>query len=220
MCRGKEHGGRRGCGEAGWWLHVWLQERSFVRDGRSPRLRSGRAGQTCFVACLIGGRAGVGVDRSLIRRRGEFGETGGSGEHALPLLELKVELVFLFDVVVRVEHELGNVGESGGIAMGDALLGESLEELAKNKVDVSGGEEVAGERGGEFRAEASGFEELHFVTGVEEAEGRVVAMTKHAAATAVGSLEGAAVGGSRSGIARRRLGRVLFGHFHKNLPKK
>lgn len=195
--------------ETGRWLHVWSQERSFAPDGRS--------GQTCFVACLagVGGSAGGGVDsrlingtigsaRGMIGGRGELGQGASFIKHAIPMLELVVELEFLFDVVEGVEHELADVGEGSGIALPDALLGEGLEELAEHKVDVGGGEEVAIERGGEFRAEASGLEELHFVASVEEAKPAVVAMTKHTAAAAVGSLEGASVGGFGSGIGRWR----------------
>jgi len=53
-------------------------------------------------------------------------------------------------------------------------------------VDVGGGEEVAGERGGEFCADALGLESLTLFSGVEWAEAGMIAMAKHAALASVG----------------------------------
>jgi hypothetical protein len=59
-------------------------------------------------------------------------------------------------------------------------LRASLEQLAEDEVDVGGGHEAAGERGGELRAEAIGFEKLALGTSVENAERRVVRLAQHA----------------------------------------
>jgi hypothetical protein len=79
------------------------------------------------------------------------------------------------------EHDLAQIGEGGGGALGDAVLGQGGEDFVHDVVDVGGGQEIAGEGGGHFRAQAVGFEELVLGVGVEEAEGRVVAVTEHAA---------------------------------------
>lgn len=73
--------------------------------------------------------------------------------------------------------------------MGDAVLGQGGEDFAHHVVDVGGGQEIAGEGGGHFRAQAVGFEELVLGVGVEEAEGRVVTVPEHAALAVVGESE-------------------------------
>jgi hypothetical protein len=60
--------------------------------------------------------------------------------------------IFAVDGAVRVEELVGDVGEDGGAACGDAALGEEDQEAGKKLVDVDGGvklrelrEEVGGE---------------------------------------------------------------------------
>jgi len=86
--------------------------------------------------------------------------------------------------------------------LGDAVLGQCGEDFAHYVVDVGGGEEVASEGGGHFRAQAVGFEELVLGVGVEEAEGRVVAVPEHAALAVVGEGE----------LAEFRVVGAWFGH--------
>ena len=107
-----------------------------------------------------------------------------------------------------MEQKLADVGENGSVAGGDTVLGRSGKEFAQDEVDVGGGHELAGEGGGEFSADTVGFQELHLVARVEEAERRVVA-TEHAAAAAVGSLELTAIGIGRR-LRRGCLIVVLF----------
>ena len=68
------------------------------------------------------------------------------------------------------EAYLAEIGEGSGGTLGDAVLGQGGEDFAHDVVDVCGGEEVAGEGGRHFRAQAVGFEELVLGVGVEEAE--------------------------------------------------
>jgi hypothetical protein len=56
-------------------------------------------------------------------------------------------------------------------------------------VDVGGGEEIAGESGGDFRAKFRRFQELLLGVGVEEAGGGVMFVSEHAAAAVVGEGE-------------------------------
>jgi len=118
-----------------------------------------------------------------------------------------------------MEHELADIGEDGGVAGWDAVLGRGGEEFAENEVDVRSGHELAGEGGGEFGAEALGFQELHLIAGVEETEGRVGVATEHAAAATVGSLELAAVGIGKRSLCERFLvvvrGGYFLWHFHE-----
>ena len=117
-----------------------------------------------------------------------------------------------------MEHELPNVSESGGLAKGDAILGERGEELSENEIDVCCGEEIAAERRSDFGAKLMRFQELLLGTGVEKAERRVAVGAEHAAAAAIGEgklAEGGVVAGSM-GIAV-----VGFGAFcgHGSLKK-
>src|SRR5206468_2653897 len=77
-------------------------------------------------------------------------------------------------------------GEGFGFFDGDAVLGQGGEDFAEDVVDVGGGEVVAGERGGEFGADALGLKALALFARVEGAQAGMIAMTKHAAAAAVG----------------------------------
>ena len=110
-------------------------------------------------------------------------------EHALPGVEGVADLGFLLGVAEAREHELGGVAKSFGFLDGDAVLGKSCEDFAEDVIDVGGGEEVAGERGGEFRADAFGFEGLALFAGVKRAKAGMIAMAKHAALAAVGVRE-------------------------------
>lgn len=102
-----------------------------------------------------------------------------------------------------VEHELAEVGEDGGGAWRDAVLGGGGEEFAENEVDVGGGHKLAGEGGGEFGANTLGLQKLHFIVGVEEAERGMGVVTEHATAAAVRSLELAAIGVRRRSLRDR-----------------
>jgi hypothetical protein len=148
---------------------------------------------------------------------GGIGEAGGIVEHVVPRLVLICERVFLLEIGEGVEHELADIGEDGGVAGWDAVLGRGGEEFAENEVDVRSGHELAGEGGGEFGAEALGFQELHLIAGVEETEGGMGVVTEHAAAASVGSLEMAAIGVGRSFRERSLVvigGGCFLWHFH------
>jgi hypothetical protein len=84
-----------------------------------------------------------------------------------------------------VEKKLGEIGQQPGVANGNAVGGDKLEELADNVLDVGDGLEIAGE-GSEFIADAVQFEKLLLLSGVEETEGGVGSMTEHAALASVG----------------------------------
>lgn len=132
------------------------------------------------------GRLSIGFRDGEGRRRGE----GLDGFlHLLPLVEGVDEVVFALDGGDGVEKELADVGEGSGVAVRDAVLGDGGIELAEDMVDVGGGHEIAGNGGGEFGAERSGFTELEFGTSMEWAEGEVAGMAKHAAAATVGERE-------------------------------
>ena len=140
-------------------------------------------------------RCGGGVGEG-----GRRGEGAGFVEGFGPLLEIVGEGELLFYVGEAGEQDLAEVGEGGGFAEGDAVLGYGGEEFAEDVVDVGGGEEVALERGGDLGAQALGLEELELFAGVEDAEGEMGRSAKHAAAAAVGELELAAWGDGGAGI--------------------
>ena len=114
-----------------------------------------------------------------------------------------------------MEHELGDIGQDGSVAGRDTVLGSGGEEFAENEVDVGGGHETAAQGGRKFGAKTLGFEDLHLVAGVEEAEGGMSVVAEHAAAASVRSLEVTAVGLGilRDGLLIVCCGRFL-GHFH------
>ena len=62
------------------------------------------------------------------------GERGGIGHHFCPVLEFVVERKLLLHVRERREQDLAEVGESGGFAMGDAVLRDSDEKFAEDVV--------------------------------------------------------------------------------------
>lgn len=103
--------------------------------------------------------------------------------------------IFPLDVVERVEHELGDVSESGGVARRDAVLSEGGEEFAEDEVDVGGGQELPGDGGSELGAEALGFEELQLFASVEKTKGGMIVVAGQTAAASVGGLVGAALDG-------------------------
>ena len=96
------------------------------------------------------------------------GEGDGVVDHARPGVVGVLELGFGFYGGERLEEELADVGENGGGAGSDAALGEGGEDFAQDVVDVGGGVEMAGERGGKLRTEAAAFEQLLLIAGVKE----------------------------------------------------
>jgi hypothetical protein len=89
------------------------------------------------------------------------------------MFEFVLELEFLLQEGDGGEESFAEVGEVGGFAKGDAVLGDGDEEFAEDVVDVGGGEEIAVEGCGDFFAEALGLDALEFLAGVEGAEGRM-----------------------------------------------
>ena len=121
---------------------------------------------------------------------------------------------FLLDSALAVEKKLGQIGQEPGIANGNAVGGDQLEELADDVLDVSGGLEVASERG-EFIADVVQFEELLLLAGVEEAERRMRSVTEHATLAAVGERKLAESGFVGCGARTR-----LLCSFHGDLRKR
>jgi hypothetical protein len=107
----------------------------------------------------------------------------------LPGLVGVLKFGFLFDGRDGLEEELADIGESGGVARGDAILGQGGEDFAEDVIDVGGVEEIAGEGSGQFGADALGFEKLLLFAGVERAEPGMREVAKHAATAAVGIRE-------------------------------
>ena len=100
------------------------------------------------------------------------------------MVKIVVELELLLDAGKGVKEELADISEEGSVADRKAVLRDSSEELAENEVNIGGGEKIAGERGGDFRAELIRFEELLLGAGVEGAKQRMIA-AEHATAAAV-----------------------------------
>jgi hypothetical protein len=152
----------------------------------------------CGERCgLVDGDVGVGVD--VFGRGGwggpGIGDVGGVLDHVFPSFIGVGEGGLLLGHGERVEHEGAKVAEGGGVALGNTILGQGGEDFAEDVVDVGGGEEIAGEGGGHFGAKSMGFQELLLGVAVEETEGRVGVVAKHAAAAAVGEGELAESGG-------------------------
>jgi hypothetical protein len=118
---------------------------------------------------VLFGRVWFGRLREVFGRRVGIGEGGGTGErggvvqHFFPVVEFVGERKLLFYMGHGSEQDLAEVGEDGGFARGDAVLGDRSKEFAEDVVDVSGGEEIAVEGDGNFVAQALGLEELQFL---------------------------------------------------------
>src|SRR5271167_4714217 len=98
---------------------------------------------------------GVGVGE---RRR--VGEGGGVGYHFCPMFIFVLEGELLLYEGDGGEQGFAEVGEVGGFAKGDTVLGDGDEEFAEDVIDVGGGEEIAVEGSGDFFAEALGLKAL------------------------------------------------------------
>jgi hypothetical protein len=98
------------------------------------------------------------------------------------------------------EQGFAEVGEIGGFAEGDTVLGDGDKEFAEDVVDVGGGEEIAVEGSGDFFAQALGLDALEFLPGMEGAVGRMGRAAEHAAAAVVGKLKLATRGDAGAGI--------------------
>jgi hypothetical protein len=131
------------------------------------------------------------------------GEWGGVGQRFSPLVKFVLEAKLLLHEGDRGEHDLAEIGEVGGFAKGDTVLGDGGKEFAEDVVDVGGGEEIAVEGCGDFAAQALGLEELKLLPGMEGTEGRMGRAAQHAAAAAVGKMELAARGDTSAGILIR-----------------
>jgi len=70
-------------------------------------------------------------------------------------LFLELEKVFAVNGAMAVEELVGDVGQDGGAARGDAAFGDKDQELGEKLVDVDGRVEL-GEPGEEFRGEVEG----------------------------------------------------------------
>lgn len=122
----------------------------------------------------------IGGDGRRIR------ETLGLHVQFDPMLVVAAHIEFGLQLVEGKKQEFANEGQVGGVAWRCAVLGDGLVELAKGKIDVRGGHEPARESGGEFGAEAVGFDNLTLGTSVENAERGMILLAKHAAGAAVG----------------------------------
>jgi hypothetical protein len=154
--------------------------------------------------------------KRLGQRRGSGARHGrvDLAKDLLPALIVLRANGFLLDSTLAVEKELGQVGQEPGVANGNAVGGDKLEELADDVLDVSGGLEVAGERG-ELIADVVQFEELPLLASVEEAERRMGSVTKHATLAAVGERKLTERGFVGSGARAR-----LLCSFHGDLRKR
>jgi hypothetical protein len=79
------------------------------------------------------------------------------------------------------EKQAGGVGNDGGAARGDAILGEQDEQLGEDLVDVGGGGEL-GELADQVRGEVGDFKALKVKLGMAEAEAGVGVDNAEAAA--------------------------------------
>jgi len=96
---------------------------------------------------------------------------------------------FVLDLRHGLEKELAEVSEDGGVASGEAVLGDGGEELAENVVDVNGSEVFAGRRSGDLAAQLIGLDELALGATMENAESGMILVPEHAALAAVGKRE-------------------------------
>lgn len=108
-----------------------------------------------------------------------------------------------------LEKKLRDVGEGDGVAVGDAVFRNQIEQFAEDVIDVAGGFEIAGERN-EAAGGLIGPQEFVFAAGVEDAESGVLFRAGHAAGASVGKRELAQIG-PRCSAGRGRCGlRVGF----------
>jgi hypothetical protein len=116
--------------------------------------------------------------KRLRQRRGNGARHGrvDLAKDFLPALIVLRANRFLLDSTLAVEKKLGQIGQEPGVANGNAVGGDKLEELTDDVLDVRGGLEVAGERG-ELIADVVQFEELLLLAGVEETERRMRSVT-------------------------------------------
>jgi hypothetical protein len=118
-----------------------------------------------------------------------IGERDGVRGHPFPSLEIVLKAEFLLEFAKGKEQELANESQVGGIAGRDAVLGDGFVKFAEGEVDVRGSHEFACESGGEFGAEAVGFDDLALGASVEDTESWVVLLAEHATGAAVGERE-------------------------------
>jgi hypothetical protein len=116
-------------------------------------------------------------------------ETPGLHIHFRPLLVVVVHVEFALHLVDRKKQEFADESQVGGVAGRYAVLSDGFVEFAKGEIDVRGGHEPASEGGGEFGAEAVGFDDLALGTSVENAERWMILLPQHAAGAAVGERE-------------------------------
>jgi hypothetical protein len=122
-----------------------------------------------------------------------------------------LEKVFAVDGAVGMEELVGDVGQDGGTAGGDAAFGDENEEAGEKLVDGDGGIEL-GEVGQEFRGEVVGVVLWRLghggaQSGVAEAKVGVVVQDRETALAAVGGVMSAAWVLHGAGFSR------LVGHF-------
>jgi hypothetical protein len=110
-------------------------------------------------------------------------------EQFAPGLVAVANFGFLGDCGHGIEHDLAEIGEGGGLFLGNAVLGEGGEDFAEDVDYVGAGDEVTGEGGGDFCAQLTGLENLEFGLGVEGTQLGMLGMAKHEAAAAVGEWE-------------------------------
>jgi hypothetical protein len=96
---------------------------------------------------------------------------------------------------LAVEEELGDVGEGGGVAAGDAMVGEIFQEVGQEEIDGGGlrevfraGEESGGDGFDGLGALRLGCERFGLGAGVEGAERGVARGQEHTAAAAGGGV--------------------------------
>jgi hypothetical protein len=169
---------------------------STVRKSASVLVPGGRLGGAAAAGCEFGG--GVLCRDRRVRTKtwpSRFRELDGIADHFLPGLTAVLEMRFVFDLGKGSEHELADVSEGEGGALGNAALRDGGKDFAENMVDVGGGEEVAGEGGRELFAKMRRFQELLLVAGMKGAKGRVIFLADHTAVAAVGEGELAELGG-------------------------
>lgn len=140
-------------------------------------------------------------------------ETDGTAEHFVPLVEIVLKVELFFDHGKGEEHELSNIGEGVAGTGGNAVLSYGSEELAQDKVDVGGGEEIAHDRGRDFGADLLGLQELLLLVGMKDAESRMGGGPRQTTTAAIGSFKRAAIG--LEGFSSRGVsGRIFKRHFH------